>query len=98
MDLDRFGAFARKVGAVTPPCNTCNTRAPTPVLQDLINQNSVVTPVTPVTPQKSEEENEAELQALYEERSAIMEYDGGLTRQDAETAAWQEVFGDRPRP
>lgn len=30
---------------------------------------------------------------LYEERAAIMEYDGGLTREAAEAAAWHAVFG-----
>lgn len=30
---------------------------------------------------------------LYEERAAIMEYDGGLMREAAEAAAWHAVFG-----
>ena len=34
---------------------------------------------------------------LYEERAAIMEYDGGLTREEAEAVARREVFGGRPR-
>ena len=33
---------------------------------------------------------------LYEERAAIMEFDGWLTRGEAEAAAWGEVLGDRP--
>ncbi len=32
-----------------------------------------------------------------EERAAIMEYDGGMTRAEAEAAAWAIVFGDRAR-
>jgi len=28
---------------------------------------------------------------LYEERAAIMEFDGGLTRKEADAAAWHEV-------
>lgn len=28
---------------------------------------------------------------LYEERAAIMEYDGGATRADAEQLAWEDV-------
>lgn len=32
-----------------------------------------------------------EIQELYEERAAIMEYDGGLTREDAERRARQEI-------
>lgn len=31
---------------------------------------------------------------LYEERAAIMEFDGGATNLIAEKAAWGEVFGD----
>lgn len=97
-DLSRFSAFARKVGAVTPPRNTCNTAPPSPVLHDLSIENSAVTLVTHVTRSKMLGENEAELLELYEERAAIMEFDGGMTRQEAEPAAWKEVFGDRPRP
>ena len=39
-----------------------------------------------------------DLHNLYEERAAIMEFDGGLTREDAEAEAWRIVYGDRPRP
>ena len=31
----------------------------------------------------------------YEERAAIMEYDGGLSREAAERAAWQIVMAKR---
>ena len=30
----------------------------------------------------------------YEERAAIMEFDGGLPRQEAERLAWLDVFGE----
>jgi hypothetical protein len=33
-------------------------------------------------------------QERYEERAAIMEFDGGLTRAEAEKRARKEVFGD----
>lgn len=29
---------------------------------------------------------------LYEERAAIMEFDGGMTREEADATAWQEVI------
>lgn len=32
---------------------------------------------------------------LYEERAAIMEFDGGLTQIAAEASAWREVFGEQ---
>lgn len=31
----------------------------------------------------------------WEERAAIMEYDGGMSREDAEEAAWRLLFGSR---
>jgi hypothetical protein len=33
---------------------------------------------------------------MYEERAAIMEYDVGMSRAEAEAAAWADVFGSRP--
>jgi len=33
---------------------------------------------------------------MYEERAAIMEYDAGMSRAEAEVAAWAVVFGNRP--
>ena len=38
------------------------------------------------------------LRDLFDERAAIMEFDGGLTRQQAEAAAWREVFCDESSP
>ncbi|WP_269434386.1 hypothetical protein [Vineibacter terrae] len=35
------------------------------------------------------------LRGEFEERAAIMEFDGGLSRKDAEAAAWQIVYGGR---
>ena len=35
---------------------------------------------------------EADLAELYEERAAIMEYDGGLSREEAERLARVDVF------
>jgi hypothetical protein len=54
-------------------------------------------PVTPVTPEKRrvlnaqavEGENEA-----FEERAAIMEFDGGLPREEAERAAMEDCHGN----
>ncbi len=34
----------------------------------------------------------------YKERAAIMEYDAGMSRAEAEAAAWADVFGNRPSP
>lgn len=48
------------------------------VYQEKPNKNGVVTPVTPGTPVFAQDFIEA-----YEERAAIMAFDGGLSRQDA---------------
>ena len=37
----------------------------------------------------------ADLRERYEERAAIMEFDGGLSREDAEHLAMQEVVGKK---
>lgn len=37
-----------------------------------------------------------ELFELYEERAAIMEFDGEMTRDEAEAKAWAIVFGKNP--
>jgi hypothetical protein len=42
------------------------------------------------------EPNETDREALldrFEERAAIMEFDGGLSREEAEHRAWESVFG-----
>jgi hypothetical protein len=46
-----------------------------------------VTPETPATP----DNDDAYWQEMYEERAAIMEYDGGLSRDEAEQQAKQLV-------
>lgn len=40
-------------------------------------------------------EDLAALRDDFEERAAIMEYDGGLSREQAERAAWALVYGQR---
>lgn len=99
-DLSRFAAFASGFG-VTPPacntCNTCNTVAPAQVLQESISDISAVAPVTPVTPGNSDAADESDLIDAYEERAAIMEFDGNMSREEAERLAWADIFGDRAK-
>jgi hypothetical protein len=38
----------------------------------------------------------ADLREVYEERAAIMEYDAGMSRAEAEAAACVDVFGSHP--
>ncbi|HEV7323472.1 MAG TPA: hypothetical protein VGN91_00230 [Bosea sp. (in: a-proteobacteria)] len=96
-DLSRFAAFASRVGVVSPACSTCSTVAPGQVLQENTNENSRVALVAPVALPNSVTVHESDLIDAFEERAAIMEYDGGMSRQDAESLAWAEVFGSRAR-
>ena len=96
-DLARFTDFASRVGAVAPACSTYSTVAPAKVLQESSSNISSVAPVAPVAPRIDDETYESDLLDAYEERAAIMQYDGGLPRHEAEALAWKEVFGDRAR-
>lgn len=96
-DLSRFAAFASRAGVVSPACSTCSTVAPGQVLQEKYNENSDVAPVSPVAPRNSDAVHESDLIDAFEERAAIMEYDGGMSREEAEAMAWADVFGNRAR-
>lgn len=50
-----------------------------------------LSPLTPAT----QGAGDADRLDDYEERAAIMEYDGGLPRHEAEALAWKDVFGQR---
>lgn len=96
-DLSRFAAFANRAGVVAPACSTCSTVAPRQVLQENTNKNSRVALVAPVAPPNGIGVHESDLIDAYEERAAIMEYDGGMSREEAEATAWADVFGSRAR-
>ncbi len=49
-------------------------------------------PLTAPAPQHTEEERET-----FEERAAIMEHDGGLSREAAEREAWRIILRERRR-
>lgn len=51
-------------------------------------------PPLPLAPSEAAAD-ETDLRDDYEERAAIMEYDGGLPRHEAEAVAWKDVFGQR---
>lgn len=38
----------------------------------------------------------SDFREMYQERAAIMEYDGGMSRAEAEAAAWADIFGSDP--
>lgn len=77
--------------------STCSTVAPTKVLQNFARDIKDVAPVAPVAPENIDTAHEVDLLDSYEERAAILEYDGGFSRHEAEALAWKEVFGDRER-
>ena len=79
------------------PCNTLSKGVNAGVLDGVAikaeeNRWSAAfeTPATLETPTREI------LQEAYEERAAIMEFDGQLPRAEAEALAWQAVFGNIP--
>ena len=95
-DLSRFTALAVKNGAV-PPVPPAATGGGTAGGIEIINQSQydsvLVPPVPPVPPQNNVTVLESDLIDAFEERAAIMEYDGCLSREDAEAEARADVFG-----
>ena|GEM_PF-2580222 len=54
--------------------------------------HAVVPPVPLVPPKKHMNEIDRE---AFEERAAILEFDGGLSREEAEVCAWLDAIGER---
>jgi len=90
---DLLDAFARKIGVtpVTPPHHRGVTGGATRNKKPDQLLRKRVTPVTPVTPQNNNGWDENDWQMAFEERAAILEYDGGHSRQDAERLAREEI-------
>ncbi len=97
-DLARFGDFAKGIGAVPPvppPAAGGGTVEEAGKHQRYPPSTEYVPPVPLVPPQNYNAGSETDLFDAHEERAAIMEYDGGLPRYEAEIRAWKEVLGDR---
>lgn len=103
-DLACFAAFAERVGKLTSARENCvplvphvGVRRGTPRGTEEHTQKQSLSdrvPHVPLVPhENSQAENEEDLQAAFEERAAILEYDGGWTRPEAERLARIEVFG-----
>jgi hypothetical protein len=59
--------------------------------------NTAKTPATAVTAVGDEDirrDSTATLREAWEERAAIMQFDGGMSREEAERAAWELVSGN----
>ena len=93
-DLSRFTMFARRIGAV--PC------VPQRPLQrgtsgeqnkNYLDQGlSVTVPHVPRVPHENDNGwDENDWQMAFEERAAILEYDGGHSRQESERLAREEI-------
>lgn len=90
---DLLDAFARKIGVtpVTPPHHRGVTGGVTRNYKPNQLLRKRVTPVTPVTPQNDNVWDENDWRMAFEERAAILEYDGGHSRQEAERLAREEI-------
>ena len=96
---DCFASIRAKAGVTGVAGVTRNTathiaHAPVLPLQSENTEQSqgsldVITPATPVTPHNDYDDEY--WQEMFEERAAIMEYDGGLPRSEAERLAKQLV-------
>jgi hypothetical protein len=98
-DLSRFVSLAASIGRAVPPAvppvppvqTGGGTASIAPKPAEIRHSLAAVPPVPPVPPENSV--SVQELRVEYEERAAIMEFDGGLSRAEAERLAWAEVYG-----
>lgn len=93
-----------RIGKSKNPINTGDSpRSPLfPILQNRANRpNSKGFPKFPTFPTKNTKcrgvDDEENLKEAFEERVAIMEFDGGLSRQEAERLAYEIVYGKHKR-
>lgn len=91
MGLDAL--LARLEGQTVTPVTSAKTPAVTGKAAQLL-PCTAVTAVTAVTAQNDTKANEATREPFdpeaWEERAAIAEFDGGLSREEAEALAWKE--------
>ena len=89
--------FARWAAVpVTPAGNPGNPEHFERGYRNITYEISTVTPVTPATPENwalRHAERSQDLLDAFEERAAILEFDGGLSRSEAERRARLEVSG-----
>ena len=93
-NLAGFAAFARKVGVIPFVPHQGDTRGTRGDATKCFEDQHLARPV-PHVPHVPLENNDAEneLADRFEERAAILEYDGGRPRPEAERLARIEVFG-----
>lgn len=92
-DLSRFAALAVKSGVVPPAAIGGGTAGDIKNVKQYQYFSFFVPSVPPVPPQNNVTVLESDLIDAFEERAAIMEFDGCLSREDAEAEAWADVFG-----
>lgn len=97
-DLGGFAALARSNPQARPACNPCHPRHEPEGVQKIYRLNRDVTPVSAVA------RKEGACRALtrddardaFEERAAILEFDGGFSRTEAEEHARREIAAGLP--
>lgn len=99
-DLSRFAALAASNGVVPRfprPFAARGTTEGTEIIQQYQYYGHSVPLVPRVPRQNNDILRETDLMTDFEERAAIMEYDGGMSRREAEALAEAEVFGTGAR-
>lgn len=97
-NLAGFTAFARKVGIVAPVSPSFprgDTDRATEKHERIEPLTKSVAPVSPVAPENDVAWDEEDWQAAFDERAAILEYDGGWPRPEAERLAREEIEARR---
>lgn len=93
-----------QIGKSTNPINTGDSprSPPFPILQNRVKcPNTNGFPTFPTFPTQNTKcrgvDDEENLKEAFEERAAIMEFDGGLPREEAERLAYEIVYGKLKR-
>ena len=93
MNTDRIVTKVHAAGGYIEACDgKLILTAPKPLSDDLVAQIKAHKSELLFTLRQNEGSDHAEaIREFLEERAAIQEYDGGLTRQQAETEAWRNI-------
>ena len=90
---DLLAAYARSVGVGTPGTPPREQGVPNPKEDETLVAQGLQSVGTPGTPSNRVTRHSDEMLMQFEERAAILEYDEGLPRAEAERLAREQMFG-----